>query len=76
MTMTPTVALQRPKDISIDEIESELRNIWRQQDAGAAAPVATRASTFTMVIYEPEEVQQVLAALGFYSGPIDGNHIL
>lgn len=74
MTMTPTVALQRPKDISIDEIESELRNIWRQQDSGAAAPVATRASTFTMVIYEPEEVQQVLAALEFYPGPIDGNH--
>jgi glucose-6-phosphate dehydrogenase assembly protein OpcA len=74
MTITPTVALQKPKDISIDEIESELRNIWRQQDSGAAAPVAARASTFTMVIYEPEEVQQVLAALAFYAGPIDGNH--
>ncbi len=74
MTSTPTVALQKPKDISLDEIESELRNIWRQQDSGAAAPVAARASTFTMVIYEPEEVQQVLAALGFYDGPIDSNH--
>jgi glucose-6-phosphate dehydrogenase assembly protein OpcA len=74
MTITPIVALQKPKDISLDEIESELRNIWRQQDGGAAAPVATRASTFTMVIYEPEEVQQILAALNFYPGPIDGIH--
>ncbi|MGB3139060.1 MAG: glucose-6-phosphate dehydrogenase assembly protein OpcA [Nodosilinea sp.] len=74
MTTTPIVALQKPKDISIDEIESELRNIWRQQDSGSAAPMATRATTFTMVVYEPEEVQQVLAALGFYKGYIDGNH--
>jgi glucose-6-phosphate dehydrogenase assembly protein OpcA len=27
-----------------------------------------------MVIYEPEEVQQILAALGFYQGTIDGIH--
>ncbi len=74
MTITPIVALQKPKDISLDEIESELRGIWQQQDAGSAAPVASRASTFTMVIYEPEEVQQILAALNFYSGPIDGIH--
>jgi glucose-6-phosphate dehydrogenase assembly protein OpcA len=74
MTTTPIVALQKPKDISLDEIESELRNIWHSQTAGAATPVATRASTFTMVIYEPEEFQQILAALGFYEGPIDGIH--
>jgi glucose-6-phosphate dehydrogenase assembly protein OpcA len=74
MTITPIVALQKPKDISLDEIDSELRDIWRQQEAGGAAPVASRASTFTMVIYEPEEVQQILAALEFYTGPIDGIH--
>ncbi|HSM82580.1 MAG TPA: glucose-6-phosphate dehydrogenase assembly protein OpcA, partial [Nodosilinea sp.] len=74
MTTTPVVALQKPKDISLDEIESELQSIWRMQDSGAAAPMATRATTFTMVIYEPEEVQQVLAALGHYAGFIDGNH--
>ncbi|PSR12551.1 glucose-6-phosphate dehydrogenase assembly protein OpcA [filamentous cyanobacterium CCP3] len=74
MTTTPIVALQKPKDISLDEIESELHSIWRQQDSGSTAPTATRATTFTMVIYEPEEVQQVLAALGFYGGYIDGNH--
>jgi glucose-6-phosphate dehydrogenase assembly protein OpcA len=74
MTNTPIVALQKPKDISLDEIESELHNIWHQQDSGATAALATRATTFTMVIYEPEEVQQVLAALGFYAGYIDSNH--
>ncbi|HEY9736152.1 MAG TPA: glucose-6-phosphate dehydrogenase assembly protein OpcA [Trichocoleus sp.] len=71
---TSFVALQRPKDISLDEIEAELRNIWRSQDSGNSAPVATRASTFSLVVYEPEEIQQLLAALGFYQGPIDGIH--
>ncbi len=74
MTMTPVVALQRPKDISINEIESELRDIWRSQDGGTSAPVATRATTFSIVVYEPEEFQQLLAALGFYAGAIDGIH--
>lgn len=70
MTTTPIVALQRPKDISLSELESELQRIWQQQ-GGASV---TRSSTFTMVIYEPEEVQQILAALGFYQGAIDGIH--
>jgi glucose-6-phosphate dehydrogenase assembly protein OpcA len=74
MTTTPIVALQKPKDISLDEIESELRSIWHSQSSGASTPLATRASTFSMVIYEPEEFQQILAALGFYEGPIDGIH--
>lgn len=71
---TSILALQKPKDISVDEIEAELRNIWRTQDDGGTAPVATRATTFTMVIYEPEEIQQLLAVLGFYSATIDGTH--
>lgn len=74
MTTTPLVALQRPKDISLDEIEAELNAIWHSQNANTSASVATRASTFSMVVYEPEEFQQLLAALGFYKGPIDGIH--
>lgn len=74
MTSTPIVALQKPKDISLDEIESELQSIWHQQDSGLTTPIATRATTFTMVVYEPEEVQQILAALGYYTGLIDSNH--
>lgn len=71
---TPLVALQQPKDISLSEIEAELSKIWHSQAGENAAPVATRATTFSMVIYEPEEFQQLLAALGFYLGPIDGFH--
>lgn len=71
---TSILALQKPKDISLDEIEAELRNIWRSQDDGGTAPVATRATTFTMVIYEPEEIQQLLAMLSFYKNDIDGEH--
>jgi glucose-6-phosphate dehydrogenase assembly protein OpcA len=74
MTTTPLVTLQRPKDISLDEIEAELNNIWVSQNGDQSAPVATRATTFSMVVYEPDEYQQLLAALGFYSGPIDGIH--
>ncbi|MEO1560251.1 MAG: glucose-6-phosphate dehydrogenase assembly protein OpcA, partial [Cyanobacteria bacterium J06632_19] len=37
-----------------------------------ALPAATRATTFTLVVYEPEQTQYLLAALGYYSGPIDG----
>ncbi len=71
---TSLLALQKPKDISLDEIETELRNIWQVQDDGSAAPVAIRATTFTMVIYEPDEIQQLLATLGYYHGEIDGAH--
>jgi glucose-6-phosphate dehydrogenase assembly protein OpcA len=71
---TSILALQKPKDISLDEIEAELRDIWQSQDNGSSAPAASRAATFTMVIYEPEEIQQMLAALGFYAGIIDGEH--
>ena len=74
MISTPVVSLQKPKDISIEEIESELRNIWRSQNSGTTAPMATRASTFSIVVYEPEEFQQLLAALTFYKGAIDGMH--
>ena len=74
MITTPVVALQKPKGISIEEIESELRNIWRSQSDGNTAPMATRASTFSIVVYEPEEFQQLLAALTFYKDAIDGLH--
>lgn len=74
MTTTPLVTLQKPKDISLSEIEAELSQIWHSQNGDKGAPTAIRASTFSMVVYEPEEFQQLLAILGFYSGPIDGFH--
>ncbi|NJK37335.1 MAG: glucose-6-phosphate dehydrogenase assembly protein OpcA [Oscillatoriales cyanobacterium RM2_1_1] len=73
---TSLVALQKPKDISLGEIEAELNNIWISQsaDGGKSPTVATRAATFSMVIYEPEEFQQLMAAMSFYKAPIDGFH--
>ncbi|UWU45489.1 Putative peptidoglycan binding domain-containing protein [Limnospira platensis C1] len=73
---TPLVALQKPKDISLSEIEAELNSIWLSQSfgQGKTAAIATRAATFSMVIYEPEEFQQLLGGLGFYKGAIDGIH--
>lgn len=70
---TPIVALQKPKEISLDRIESELQSIWHSQQIGGTS-LASRAATFSIVVYEPEEFQQLLAALGFYDGPIDGIH--
>lgn len=72
----PTIfSLQAPKDVSLTEIEAELTQIWQSygmagEDGGL--PAATRATTFTLVVYEPEETQYLLAASGFYNGPIDG----
>lgn len=80
MTMTPLkapplVSLQTPKDVSLDQIEAELAKIWesyKESGSNGDFPIATRATTFTFVVYEPEETQQLLADLGFYDGPIDG----
>jgi hypothetical protein len=71
---TPLVALQKPKDISLSEIEAELNGIWLSQNTGGGktATVASRAATFSMVVYEPEEFQQSLAGLSFYKEAIDG----
>ncbi len=72
----PLVSLQAPKDVSLSKIEAELSQIWQMyndtsgQDGTQIG--AMRAATFTLVVYEPEETQQLLGALGFYRGPIDG----
>lgn len=71
----PLVSLQPPKDVSINEIEAELRQIWESYGSAGEYgdfPSAIRATTFSLIVYEPEETQQLLAALGYYSGPIDG----
>ncbi|MBE9126678.1 MULTISPECIES: glucose-6-phosphate dehydrogenase assembly protein OpcA [unclassified Coleofasciculus] len=72
----PIVSIQPPKDVSLSEIEAELLEIWHSYgsggDIGGDFPTAIRATTFTLVVYEPEETQQMLSALGYYSGPIDG----
>ena len=69
-TSAPIVSLQAPKDVSIDDIEAELREIW--QNYGGEDGAATRATTFSFLVYEPDGTQQLLAALGYYTGPIDG----
>lgn len=70
----PIVSLQPPKDVSITDIEAELSRIWQSYNSDANGDVlaATRATTFTFLVYEPEETQLLLSALGFYNGPIDG----
>jgi len=76
VTETSTIySLQAPKDISVADIENELAQIWQSygiQGENGTLPAAIRATTFTLVVYEPEETQYLLAATGFYTGPIDG----
>ena len=70
--VSPIVSLQAPKDVSIDEIEAELRSLWQSQGGDDDATAVTRATTFSLIVYEPDGTQQLLASLGFYTGPIDG----
>ena len=76
IAQAPTIySLQAPKDVSLNDIQAELNNIWQSYGIAGAdgtLPAATRAATFTLVVYEPEETQYLLATLGFYKGPIDG----
>jgi len=69
---TPLVSLQAPKDVDLDYIDSELRQIWQTYTGNSEGLAATRASTFSFLVYEPEQTQPLLAALGFYTGPVDG----
>lgn len=72
---TSLVSLQDPIDVSLGDIESELQKIWLAQSPNGdsqAVPVATRAATFSLVVYDSDDTQQLLSRLGFYSGPIDG----
>jgi glucose-6-phosphate dehydrogenase assembly protein OpcA len=70
--VSPIVSLQAPKDVSIDEIEAELRSLWQTQGSDDDSTAVTRAATFSLIVYEPDGTQQLLASLGFYTGPIDG----
>ena len=70
--ISPIVSLQAPKDVSIDEIEAELRSLWQSQGSDEDSTAVTRAATFSLIVYEPDDTQQLLASLGFYTGPIDG----
>jgi glucose-6-phosphate dehydrogenase assembly protein OpcA len=66
------LSLQAPKDVSIEEIEAELRSLWQSYGSDEEGAAATRATTFSLIVYEPDGTQQLLATLGFYTGPIDG----
>jgi glucose-6-phosphate dehydrogenase assembly protein OpcA len=70
--ISPLVSLQAPKDVSIDEIEAALQDIWKLYRESEEGLAATRAATFSLLVYEPEPTQHMLAALGYYTGPIDG----
>ena len=69
---SPVVSLQPPKDVSIEEIEAELRSLWSSVSGDEEGVAPSRAATFSLIVYEPDGTQQLLAALGFYTGPIDG----
>ncbi|MDJ0576219.1 MAG: glucose-6-phosphate dehydrogenase assembly protein OpcA [Xenococcaceae cyanobacterium MO_234.B1] len=69
---SPVVSLQPPKDVSIEEIEAELRSLWRSVSGDEEGMAPSRAASFSLIVYEPDGTQQLLAALGFYTGPIDG----
>jgi glucose-6-phosphate dehydrogenase assembly protein OpcA len=68
----PLVSLQAPKDVSIETIEAELAQIWSTYSQNDEGMAAARATTFSFLVYEPDAIQALMAALGFYTGPVDG----
>jgi glucose-6-phosphate dehydrogenase assembly protein OpcA len=70
----PIVSLSAPKDVLVAEIERELDRIWQNDRDGDTRSkiVAIKPNTYNLLVYEPEPIQHILAALGFYDGPIDG----
>lgn len=72
MKTTPLVSLQSPKDVNLEYIDLELRQIWQNYTGSADGLAATRASTFSFLVFEPDATQPLLATLGFYTGPVDG----
>jgi glucose-6-phosphate dehydrogenase assembly protein OpcA len=70
--ISPLLSIQAPKDVSIDEIESQLREVWKLYTDNEEGISATRATSFSLLVYEPTPTQHMLAALGYYTGPIDG----
>ncbi|WP_370538758.1 glucose-6-phosphate dehydrogenase assembly protein OpcA [Synechococcus elongatus] len=73
-TATPLLSLQKPTPIALAEIEESLSQLWANQQHSGAGTLVSRATTFSIVVYEPEEFQQILAALGLYHGHLDGLH--
>jgi glucose-6-phosphate dehydrogenase assembly protein OpcA len=71
----PLIALKAPQNVSLEEVNGELNKIWTMDFAAGEDGTlagATRAKTFSLIVYEPSETQQLLAELGYYKGPIDG----
>jgi glucose-6-phosphate dehydrogenase assembly protein OpcA len=71
----PLIALKTPQNVSLEEVNEVLNKIWTSEpSAGDDGTLvgATRARTFSLIVYEPSETQQLLGELGYYKGPIDG----
>jgi glucose-6-phosphate dehydrogenase assembly protein OpcA len=69
------IALQAPTDVSLEAVNAELNKLWTDDTNlgdGSMLSGVTRAATFSLIVYEPSEVQQLLAELGYYTGPVDG----
>ncbi len=75
VSTAPVIPLQAPKAVSLPQIQAELDAIWNlysQPSADGTTLGATKATTFTLLVYEPDETQHLLAELGYYNGPVDG----
>ena len=57
----PLVSLQAPKDVSLEAIESELAQIWQTSAHQEEGLIATRATTFSFLVYEQDRWQTILA---------------
>jgi glucose-6-phosphate dehydrogenase assembly protein OpcA len=67
LQVPPMARLLPSQPVDMQGISTALDELWQAQ-----ADKAMRVNTFSLMIYEPAPIQQLLTVLGFYDGPIDG----
>jgi glucose-6-phosphate dehydrogenase assembly protein OpcA len=70
-TTLPLVSLPINRDVTTETISREIDRAWDENNRHPERRLP-RAKTFSLIVYEPNNVQSLLSALGFYTGPLDG----
>jgi len=66
--MKPQLTLQTPLELPYQEISNYLNKLWISEDKDNSG-----ANTFTLMVWQPSWLDQLLVQKGLVNGPITGN---